>query len=180
MKKYLQLLLTFCFMLGVLMVTTPSIGYACSCVIPPPPDQALQQAEAVFAGKVIGVKENSQKYQKSVLFEVTSTWKGVTQTQVELTTPLNSAACGYEFKEGQEYLVYANQGEANQLETNLCTRTTEFSSAEEDLSVLGEGTQPTTEVKNEGVSKPVNVYPWISGFVVVGIVAFFVWRRYRR
>jgi hypothetical protein len=179
MMKYLQLLLSFCFILGALMFAIPSIGYACSCIVPPPPDQALQQANAVFAGKVISIKENNDKYEKTVLFEVTTTWKGIDQKQIEITTPLNSAACGYEFKEGQQYLVYANQEESNQFETNLCTRTAELSSAKEDLSVLGEGEMPTTEMKNEGVAKPVSIYAWISGVVIIGIAAFFVWRRFR-
>lgn len=99
--------------LGVLLIFTalltvrPSVTYACSCVMPAEPLEALEKSTAVFVGKVVDMKEPSQGNIISsadpvkVTFEVDSSWKGVEGNQVTLTTALSSASCGFEFVEGK-------------------------------------------------------------------------------
>ena len=55
---------------------------------------------------------------------------------VEVWTPFGD--CGYDFQAGETYLVYANndEGSANSLSTDVCTRTRRLSEAGEDLSYL--------------------------------------------
>jgi hypothetical protein len=51
------------------------------------------------------------------------------------------ASCGYPFREGQEYLVYAYSGKRG-LEVDLCNGTQRLTEAEADLEVLGAGQKP--------------------------------------
>jgi hypothetical protein len=55
---------------------------------------------------------------------------------IEVWTPFGD--CGYDFQAGETYLVYANndEGSANSLSTDICTRTRRLSDAGEDLTYL--------------------------------------------
>ena len=99
--------------ISILFISSfPSITSACSCAELPSVEEEFERSQAVFSGKVVDVREKRsiKGYQtKSVLFEVTNTWKGVKQSQIIITTGQGGGDCGFEFKEGQEYLVYANR-----------------------------------------------------------------------
>jgi hypothetical protein len=61
---------------------------------------------------------------------------------LEVITPrADGATCGYPFKEGQEYLVYA-YGKGEPFETDICNGTHPLSKADEDLALLGNGEKP--------------------------------------
>ena len=51
-------------------------------------------------------------------------------------------ACGYPFKEGQEYLVYADEGKQG-LQVNACSPTKPLTEAQANLEVLGADKKPT-------------------------------------
>jgi len=55
---------------------------------------------------------------------------------IEVWTPFGD--CGYDFQSGETYLVYANndEGSANSLSTDICTRTRRLSEAGDDLTYL--------------------------------------------
>jgi hypothetical protein len=55
---------------------------------------------------------------------------------MEVSTPSGGPACGYSFKEGQEYLVYA---EGKKMKVNSCDETTPLSNASADIQALGNG-----------------------------------------
>jgi hypothetical protein len=116
-----------------------SYALACSCMAPPPPAQAMEKAAAVFSGKVTAIK--AEGHGKSVMIKVDQSWKGVETETVTVHTSSDSASCGFAFKEGTDYLVYAFAKDENDkgLSTNLCTRTKSLASAKEDLDALGEG-----------------------------------------
>lgn len=60
------------------------------------------------------------------------------------TRSLGTGDCGYPFKEDQEYLVYTERHDVNNLlEVDLCNGTKPIENAKEDLQVLGTGTNPT-------------------------------------
>lgn len=64
--------------------------------------EELERSDAVFTGKVIEIQEKKQLNgltKKYVLFEVKKTWKGISQSQVILTTGMGGGDCGYEFEE---------------------------------------------------------------------------------
>ena len=113
-------------------------AYACSCEYPSSPDDALKNSDAVFSGKVLSLQETNTGYMKSsadpvvVTFEVDDVWKGPQTKTITVSTAASSASCGYEFQEGEKYIVYAN-GQESSLSTGLCSRTTLFANADEDL-----------------------------------------------
>jgi len=130
---------------ALLVMAVSNSAWACSCVPPPPPKQALAKSAAVFAGKVTDVKRDG--FQLRVTFEVSKAWKGTKGKTVEVTTATESAACGYGFKKGTSYLVYcyapkAKGKKATVLSTNICTRTKTLASAKGDLKELGPGKKP--------------------------------------
>jgi hypothetical protein len=57
-------------------------------------------------------------------------------TEVEVFTGSGGGDCGYPFRVGQHYLVYAYR-DKDKLGTNICTRTKSFANANEDLAFLG-------------------------------------------
>jgi hypothetical protein len=59
---------------------------------------------------------------------------GRKQPVVSVLTPDNDAECGYAFRMGERYVVYANRKNGgNNLQVVLCSRTQPFASAAEDL-----------------------------------------------
>ncbi|WP_179955481.1 MYXO-CTERM sorting domain-containing protein [Chondromyces crocatus] len=122
---------------------------ACKCVPPPPVATALEQSEAVFAGKVVGIAKQSsdETVPLVVKLDVSRAWKGKVGSTVEVRTATSSAACGLYFEEGKEWLIYAGSREGS-LVASLCSRSKLFDTAAEDVAQLGEGTVP------EGAAPP--------------------------
>lgn len=130
-SKFLPaILLPLC--LGVIMLPTRP-AYACSCRRPPVPNQALADATVVFSGQVKSIER--VKSRLNVTFRVDKQWKGEPVQSLIVQTATTTAMCGYPFKVGQLYLVYANYRQGR-LQTHQCSRTNLLSQAAEDLSVL--------------------------------------------
>lgn len=128
---------------------TPDRAYACSCATgfdvteKERVEEAYSRAGAVFAGKVAGI-ESQQPASDSmepirVTFGVSKTWKGPWAQTLEVNTAASSASCGYEFRAGREYLVYASED----MQVSLCSETKPLSAAEVDLDTLGAVEQTT-------------------------------------
>jgi hypothetical protein len=124
-----------CTILAVALLFAPGAAVACSCLRPPPPAQALQQCDAVFAGKVTRVDRIGQSQGRLVAFRVRRAWKGVASESAVIHQ--GGTTCDGEFQPGKDYLVYAFAGGAGNLETNICTRTCPVESAGNDLAALG-------------------------------------------
>lgn len=152
LKLYLSLIPLL--LIGQLFFNQPCS--ACNCVFPSEPKEALQSADLVFSGKVVEIKsdvwENRQKgeiydFRKVVRFEVDRIWKGESKSQIIVLT--NYSTCGFEFKEGKSYFVYAYQDDRTgkpEWHVSTCSRTGELSSATKDLEVLGTGSEPSEKV----------------------------------
>jgi hypothetical protein len=126
---------------------------ACSCSVLTPAD-AYQQADAVFEGRVVEVRapaaEGGHGASRSVRLQVVRAWKGITDEQVEVATPVGSTACGYDFSTDQSYFVYAANRDGK-LSVSLCSRTRKMAEAIDDLRVLGMGATPVDPRKdNQG------------------------------
>jgi LPXTG-motif cell wall-anchored protein len=132
---------------ALVAVVKPSCVYACSCIQPGPPAEALTNASAVFSGQVQTISAVGNSLQ--VTFTVKSVWKGTEQATIVVNTPTSSASCGVEFVQGQEYLVYADEAEG-QLQTNLCSRTAQLAAAGEDIAALGDGKAPSAPAGGVG------------------------------
>lgn len=124
---------------AAVVVHPPKPAYACSCMMPPQPLEARDQAQAVFSGTVSDVQPGKDGV--LVTFDVARVWKGPDDARLTLTTPGSSASCGVEFAPGEEYLVYGFVQDG-QLSTNLCTRTAPLANAADDITALGEGAAP--------------------------------------
>lgn len=182
---------SYLFLLAMILASSiflfPSIGFACSCADLQPVEEELASSKAVFTGSVIEINEVLQPngtMKRDVLFEVEQSWKGINQSQVMITTGSGGGDCGYDFEQGQKYLVYASNssmyGNDNDLITNICSRTNEISLAQEDLSILGEGAPPSEQMELTSDTSASNTYLWIISIIVLVTLSFFVFRRLKQ
>lgn len=73
-----------------------------------------------------------------VTFKVSKLWKGTPAQFITVTTGLNEAGCGYAFKIGRRYLVYADIGNGEAYpRTSICTPTKPLGEATADVAILG-------------------------------------------
>jgi hypothetical protein len=141
---YLLFILTVTF--GI-MSAAPERAHACSCVVNPDVKTSLENHNAVFEGTVTAKKEPTKLFTYSsadpvtYTFKVNEVWKGKVAPSLTVTSAWSEASCGFEFKEGNRYLVYARDN-GKTLEVSLCSRTAAYSSASGDLAELGTGSTP--------------------------------------
>ena len=187
MRNKLLITVVLCMVFSLLSLSIgPITSYACDCVKPPSVEDELERSQAVFSGKVLEVNEINKGYMKKrVLLEVAETWKGVSESQVIITTGSGGGDCGYKFHVGEEYLVYANPssmyGGQEELVSIICDRTTELSTAQEDLAVLGEGKAPPKQVDlTRKESNQSNFMIWIIANIAFVVLAFMGWRMFNK
>ena len=141
LPKLTALVLASLVLVALWRFAVPGPTQACSCASSGSPKEALARADAVFAGKATAVQvltnTNSSNDPVTVRFDVNRVWKGPSEDTIVITTERSGISCGYEFKEGRRYLVYARYGE-----TGLCTRTRPAALAPRDFAELGPGWQP--------------------------------------
>ncbi len=130
----------------------PECASACSCAIlgGDPQERVeseLSSSEAVFSGEVVKIDRPSGPVWSSAdletdTFRVSESWKGPEGGMLEVRTAVSGMSCGYPFKEGKEYLVYASGGQQG-LKVDGCSSTKPLSKAGADLALLGSGEKPT-------------------------------------
>ncbi len=189
MTGKMRFLLLLVIIASMLTIETDS-AYACSCVIPGPPDEELANSSAVFAGKVINLAEPfagfgpvSSADPIKVTFQVDKVWKGsVSQTTI-ISTARSGASCGYTFEKGGEYIVYA-YGTENDLSVSLCSRTQSLNTAEDDLAVLGAGAAPLADgfkwTASSSVAQIAILLGAGIGIILFAVVAAAIVKRYSR
>ncbi|MCF6147794.1 MAG: hypothetical protein E3K37_03955 [Candidatus Kuenenia sp.] len=132
MKIMLSLLIC-----GILLLTENT--HACSCIPPLPPLEALEEADAVFSGTVLSMRDRREYIQVQV--DVDCAWKGSFERRAVLYTFSDINSCSFPFETGRKYLFYAyfKNVRVNKriLFTDLCQRTKEYSIAGEDIDELG-------------------------------------------
>ena len=128
------------------LLALPKPAYACSCGHSGSPREAMAEADAVFTGRVtaVTVHQDDPRWFSgvdpvTVEFKVRSVWKGPRRKTLTVETARHGASCGFEFKEGREYIVYSYYGS-----TGLCTRTAPTWMALRDFAVLGSGWKPAS------------------------------------
>jgi hypothetical protein len=115
---------------------------ACSCAGRPAPCEAYWDASVIFAGTVTyssqasGKKGSYALSKRLVRFNVDEAFLGLNGTEAELFTGLGDADCGYGFKLGGQYLVYAYRQKDGSLYTGICSRTRPLSDAADDLAYI--------------------------------------------
>jgi hypothetical protein len=133
--------------IGSLVLTLLSFSdtaFACSCAKAPTPCRAYEQAEAVFIGTPKEVSRieskdeirNSGRAYRIFRFSVDQAFRVVNNSQVSVVTGQGAGDCGYDFKIGEQYLVYAYRDSQKMLSTSICSRTKPVRIADEDLEYI--------------------------------------------
>jgi hypothetical protein len=133
-------------------IALPSTTSACSPRYRPGPDSAEAVSDVVFVGRIVSISTDPLNIlsphwgAKSILFEISSTWKGIDQTQAIVQAW--DSACGHQFVTfiaGDEYLVYSNVHERSGMLVDQLIMP--HYKAEEYLAALGQGSPPAHQVK---------------------------------
>lgn len=145
--RFIKVWLAISILISSSALLFPAPAAACSCVDPGSVEESQVRSDAIFEGTVTSVKSStgllSSSSAKAVKasFQVNEVWKGLVTPTIEIITTGGSDSCGYEFVEGERYLVYATAtGKA--LEVNLCSKTVLHSKADEQFIALGSGSLP--------------------------------------
>lgn len=167
-------------------MTAPQTTYACSCATSESVTDESGRSDAVFEGSVVSMKQSGiSLFQSSAdavktTFHVNEVWKGLVTSEIAVISARSSESCGFEFKSGQRYLVYARET-GKSLEVSLCSRTTQYSDAGEDLTALGKGSippAPTSGSNNQGSSS--FIIPLILLLLLIGAVTLLYLRKRKR
>jgi hypothetical protein len=134
----------FLFRFTFAIVVLVDNAMACTCLFGgPAPCQEYWNTDVVFTGTPtksarVNLSEEDHKYEKRLIrFSVTETFRGDQASEVEVITGLGGSDCGYDFRLGEVYLVYARRGEKDQrLDTGICSRTRLLAQANEDLAYI--------------------------------------------
>ena len=158
--------------LAVAFLTTPVFG--CSCVPPPPGVKTAgevaqwyaNRSDAIFEGTVERIElkwalmeaKNGElvpadldQEQPSLLvtFDASVFYKGTKQRNTELTTGVGGGDCGFDFRIGKKYLVYAFADALGHLSAGICSGTGLSEESQSALSYLrGEQTIPERTEQN--------------------------------
>lgn len=131
---------------------------ACTCV---PDDtrgaELVAKHDAVFIGEVVVMRliehagPRTERgfavwHEQEIKFRVWKAWKGVSDSFVTLRTGSGGGDCGFGFRPGYAYVVFASV-EAGELQTNICTPTVEVSGQWELIRSMG----PPTHVHEHNV-----------------------------
>jgi hypothetical protein len=139
-------------LLGFVLLLLLNAGYGCSCIGfgPACTEVVSPGTSAVFLGKVVSLTPSKPVHMKArkdpeefdveinmvdVRLSVEETYKGVSTSEVVVNTASDEAACGFPFKKGERYVVYASENQGK-LYTSICQRTLPLKFAEKDLEYL--------------------------------------------
>lgn len=124
----------------------PSGADACSCLSPGPPCQAFFESDVVFVGTVRSITpaqptqnaepEHIPLQRRVVRFAIERAVRGIEGRvlEVDVRTGSGGGDCGFAFKPGERYVVYAYRHAQGWLGTSTCSRTRLASAAADDLA----------------------------------------------
>jgi len=105
----IRLPLTAAAFVAALLVSPPAD--ACSCAGSGAPCQAFFDVSAVFVGTVRSIGEHTASAgfsRRRVHLDVSEAFRGVSSQGVDVDTGYGGGDCGYPFKVGETYVVYAS------------------------------------------------------------------------
>jgi hypothetical protein len=117
---------------------SPPPAEACKCAAPGAPCSAFWQADTVFLGRVTSIETARQVRDPlnavRVHFTVQHGYRGAGTGQIAVHTSSSDTSCGYPFRTGETYMVYANQSSSGALVTTLCSRTRRAAVGADDVA----------------------------------------------
>lgn len=145
-KKLMHLFVIVVLLLsGIIVSDDNNKAYACSCAVAPGDyEDALEKYDYVFDGVVTKKKEK-----KSLLgtmstgdpvawtFQVNGAWKGEATELMTIYSAAGGASCGYEFKVGKRYAVFAQDREGT-IEVSLCSSTSSIADNSSIFTEIGD------------------------------------------
>jgi len=134
---------------------------ACDCGDPGPPCHAFENIPVVFVGLVSQLSElripagtaGRMDFYTNYLvrFDVEESFRGQQRKFIEVTTGFGGGDCGFPFRIGERYLVYAADfPRIGRLYTGICSRTKALSEAAVDLDYLRRRGDPRLGAGIEG------------------------------
>lgn len=130
-------------LLSGLMVSEQKSAYACTCIESGSYEEALELNDWVFDGVVINKKVKTsllglQKSSNSVewTFQVNGSWKGEVTESITVSSSQSSASCGFEFKDGKRYAVFARDVDGL-IVVSLCSNTSIIADNSDIFTELG-------------------------------------------
>ena len=169
-------------MMGVLwFLGNPEQVYACKCAQPGTPSEELEKFSAVFSGRVVSVQHSyepnvtsvSPEDRTTVGFEVNAVWRGLVREEIDITTPPTGGSCGFNFTEGEEYIVYAYDSTyaGGGYTVGICSRTALLDQAQADIDALGEGNAPQDESDRPAPEAPQGTFVGREWAVILVVAA---------
>jgi hypothetical protein len=143
MKQLWLLFLVFIWISGT--------AQGCSCAEHTPSCQGYWDAAVVFSGVVTAISSDPAETRSAdgirgvvIHFTAEKYYRGKLGAEVKVSTGLGGGDCGYPFRIGERYLVYALiDKESQRLTTSICMLTKPLDEAKEDLEyVSGLSTEP--------------------------------------
>ncbi|CAM4269761.1 hypothetical protein FHS16_002020 [Paenibacillus endophyticus] len=174
--------------IAVSVFTAPRSALACSCVEPGSVQETMKRSDTVFEGTAISVKSITSDIFRSsgsrikASFQVNEVWKGHVAPHIEVLTAGSEESCGYSFKEGERYLVYA-RATGSSLEASLCSGTLLHHEAEEHIALLGSGSlppHPSSEAQQQNDTSPRSIVIASIAAVLAAAIVFALARSRKR
>lgn len=176
---------------GLTLAAKPAL--ACSCAVADT-DRSIAGSDHIFAGTVVERRETPPRLGGGrssadpvyYVFEVDRAWKGDVYEKTTLYSEAGSESCGMEFKQGEKYLVFAQQG--NKMATSgFCSGNETYTGGADPAVVqklgapieLRAGASPGTPNENEGMPYGSSWLWGIGGLVAIGLVVLTIVRARR-
>ncbi|MBL7901922.1 MAG: hypothetical protein JNK73_08005 [Bacteroidia bacterium] len=130
----------------IFLCGTPSRMLACQCPVTAMSLAECDKYEVIFRGKVLAVKSCNNKPGEA-LMEVLELYKGYAEKKFKLVFNC-SDPCYYEFKPGEEWIIYSRYKQVNTALMDYCSRSRRyFTSAKEDYYTASNGNDYEDELK---------------------------------
>lgn len=124
------------FFCAVVLILSASDVFACTCMhLRGTVEDGYKRYPVIFSGKVIS-SVKSGDYSRKVTIQVQNSWKSKLPKTVTVFTGAQTSMCGFPFKKGESYLIYADGEKVKDLSVTLCSRTTLLSGAADDIEAL--------------------------------------------
>lgn len=182
-------LLVALFLAGCGVVLNQMPAHACSCVTQSTAQQA-QRAQAVFTGKVTGIRRTAQVASYDVT--VQTVYKGAVRATVTVESEPSGASCGLEDVVADRRYLFFGRLDGATVTANECegTRPVTAATTAQIVRILGEGSGPTGASRTPPppaytkleTSEPTSLSRLAApgaALVIVGVLGLLVLRRGR-
>lgn len=115
-------LLTYFSILLFLLLSLSSI--ACQCPLTSLSKGECEKYEVIFKGKVVSVKACDNNFGEAV-FEISELYKGLTTKEFKVLFECG-VECSREFSVGQEWIIYGNYKQVNNVKMDWCSRSRKY------------------------------------------------------